>query len=150
MDTKRPIGTSCLRDLTEPPGDLTSRLRHTPSSGGLDQLHHPPSGRRAVGRADDRLLRSDERSVRNAEAVVEERSCPCDDRQADPFTALGRVGRGDVEHGGGVVLAPAERRERYRAPWGETGFRGLDGDARLVDQRIRRLELALEEMDVDA
>src|SRR5918995_1897657 len=150
MDTKRPIGTSCLRDLTEPPGDLTSRLRHTLSSRGLDQLHHPPSGRRAVGRADDRLLRRDERSVRNAEAVVQERSCPCDDRQADPLAALGCVRRGDVEHCDGVMLTPAKSREGYGAPRRETCFRRLDDDMRLVDQRIRRVELALEEMDIDA
>src|SRR5215208_6948823 len=150
MDTKRPIGTSCLRDLTEPPGDLTRRLRHTASSRSLDKLDHPPSGRGAVGRAGDGLLGRSKRSIRDAEAVVEERSCPCDDRQADPLAALGCVRRSDVEHCDGVMLTPAKRREGYGAPRRETCFRRLDDDMRLVDQRFRGVELALEEMDIDA
>src|ERR687897_905277 len=102
MDPDRPIGTGCLRDLPEPLGDLTSRLRHTASSRSLDKLDHPPSARGAVGRAGD-----------------------------------------------GVLLTPAKRREGYGAPRRETCFRRLDDDMRLVDQRIRRVELALEEMNID-
>src|SRR5215212_6446191 len=150
MDPERPFGTGCLRDLPEPLGDLTSRLWHTPSSRSLDKLDHPPSGRSAVGRAGDGLLGRSKRSIRDAEAVVQERSCPCDDRQADPLAALGCVRRGDVEHCDGVTLTPAKSREGYGAPRRETCFRRLDDDMRLVDQRIRRVELALEEMDIDA
>jgi hypothetical protein len=48
------------------------------------------------------------------------------------------------------MLTPAKSREGHGAPRRETCFGRLDGDMRLVDQRIRRLELALEEMDIDA
>src|SRR3712207_7954840 len=39
-----------------------------------DELHGPPGGRRAVGRAAHRLLRGNERLVVDAEAVAEERA----------------------------------------------------------------------------
>ena len=98
------------------PGGLAGRLRFTDPSRSLDQLDHRPSGCGAVRRAFNRVVGGGKRLVGNARPL--QRTARAHAMTVNPIPSprwVASAARG-LQHGGSVVLAPAQRSKRYCAP----------------------------------